>query len=261
MKVRGERECTDCGTRWSYYETGEVGCPDCGSLCSVGIDAERKRHTDASAELDLSPYREAIADADAVAGSDSDTDPVRIEGLDDVDEDLRSTLRSYLRKRGFIAGGELRPLDDTYLGARELLEAVDCYLRLREPTEEATLYVLSLLGVDTGRRPDPDDVPSSMREARGMAVARSVKAYREELGTYLDDRGGESLPTDELSVDVTTVLGRLRDRQKRIAALQGDVEPANAEVLVAAARDIGEYIREDDLDALTRAHDRLQSVG
>jgi DNA-directed RNA polymerase subunit RPC12/RpoP len=31
MKIRGERECTDCGTRWSYYDTASVECPQCGS--------------------------------------------------------------------------------------------------------------------------------------------------------------------------------------------------------------------------------------
>ncbi len=54
-----ERECTECGTRWSYYETGSIGCPACGSLHSVGLD-ERTEHTDLRVEFDLTPVRADI---------------------------------------------------------------------------------------------------------------------------------------------------------------------------------------------------------
>ena len=260
MKVRGERECTDCGTRWSYYDTGEVACPDCGSLRSVGIEPDRKRHTDAPATLDLSRFREAIADAEPGRGADAD-----LEGIDEIAVELGSTLREYLRKRGFIRGGELLPLDDTYLAARELLEVVDVYRRLRVPDEASSLYLLELLeGVDDGDRPDTDSVPPQLASARGLAVATVVEAYRDEMVTYLGDRekatgtGDEALGTD--GTDVTTVLGRLRDRTKRVRALDGDVDPAEAETLVDAAREIGAFLRKDDLDALARAHDRLADV-
>ncbi|AUX10376.1 hypothetical protein AArcSl_2761 [Halalkaliarchaeum desulfuricum] len=269
MKVRGERECTDCGTRWSYYDTGEVACPDCGSLRSVGVERERRRHTDAPATLDLTRFREAVADAEPTRGTDAD-----LEGIDEIAADLGSTLREYLRKRGFIRGGELLELDDTYLAARELLEVVDAYRRLREPDEAASLYVLELLeGADDGERPGTDAVPAQLAPARGLAVATVVEAYRDELVTYLGDLeegaafGGDTSAEEVADAtdatddtDVTTVLGKLRDRTKRVRALEGDVDPAEAETLVDAAREIGAYLREDDLDALARAHDRLADV-
>lgn len=257
MKVRGDRECTNCGARWSYYETGEIACPECGSLQSVGTDTERKRHTDAPATLDLTEFRGGIADQPATE-SVGDTLP----GLEGVATELNSTLREYLRKRGFVRADELLPLDETYLAARELLEAIDIYRRIRNPDAETSLYVLELLqGADVGDRPDPDDVPASMVEARGMAAATAVDTYRKEMTVVLEDQKRNATETGTSSgtatVDVKTVLSRLRDHCKRIEALQGDVPPTESADLVTAAREVGTYIREDDLDSLARAHDRV----
>ena len=289
MKVRGERECQGCGARWSYYETGSVECPDCGSLRSVGVD-DRTAHTDAPASLDLSPHRTRFGDA-------SGTLPA--EGVDD----LKSDLREYVRKRGFVRGGELLPLDTVYLAARELLEAVDCYDRLRDPTDADREYLLDLLtGADDGDRPATVDVPVRLREARGMAAARAVEEYRSDLLAFLDeldadtgldadigvDADGE---TDDAAGDATEVeadpetmsdeeapaptvtvagddpqsriaparalLGRLRDRAKRVEALNGDVPAADADALVDAADALGEYVRVGDGAALDRARSRL----
>ncbi|OYR40341.1 hypothetical protein [Halorubrum sp. Eb13] len=283
MKVRGERECQGCGARWSYYETGSVECPDCGSLRSVGVD-DRTAHTDAPASLDLSPHRARFGDA-------SGTLPA--EGVDD----LKSDLREYVRKRGFVRGGELLPLDTVYLAARELLEAVDCYDRLRDPTDADREYLLDLLaGADDGDRPATADVPERLREARGMAAARAVDEYRSDLLAFLDelDADGE---TNDAAVDATEVetapeveadseimsdeeapaptvtvagddpqsriaparevLGRLRDRAKRVEALNGDVPVADADALVDAADALGEYVRVGDAAALERARSQL----
>ncbi len=59
MKIRGDRECKSCGTRWSYYETGNIDCPECGSVHSVGVD-DRTEHTDSPVELDLTPLRNRV---------------------------------------------------------------------------------------------------------------------------------------------------------------------------------------------------------
>ncbi|MGQ3330614.1 DUF7117 family protein [Halorubrum sp. FL23] len=262
MKVRGERECRECGARWSYYETGSVECPDCGSLKSVGVD-DRTAHTDAPATLDLSPHRARFGDARGTLPE---------EGVDD----LKADLREYARKRGFIRGGELLPLDDAYLAARELLEAIDLYDRLRDPTDRDREYLLALLaGADDGDRPATEAVPESLREARGMATVRAVDEYRTDLLSFLDELEGvagleevddttdadASIPTVSVAGDdplsriapARALLERLRDRTKRAEALTGDVPPADADALVDAADALGEYVRTGDETALDRA--------
>ncbi|MFB6303552.1 MAG: hypothetical protein ABEH47_00175 [Haloferacaceae archaeon] len=234
MEIRGERECTECGTRWSYYETGDVACPSCGSLLSVGVD-ERTRHTATPVELDLSPHRMAI-DEGSVA---------------DAAADLKSDLREYRRRRGFIDAGDLRDLDDTFLAASELLHAVDAYARLRDPSEAERLYVLDLLrGADAGERPAPESVPESLREARGLGYAEAILDYRGEVVDWLGEGTGPG----------RRALGRVVERAKRVRALQGDVPPGNVETLVRATREVVDYLRDGDEGALTRAVDRLDRL-
>ena len=282
MKIRGERECQECGARWSYYETGSVECPDCGDLRSVGVD-DRTTHTDAPATLDLGAHRARFGDA-------SGTLPA--EGVDE----LKSDLREYVRKRGFVRGGGLLPLDGTYLAARELLEAVDCYDRLRDPADADSEYLLELLaGADDGGRPATATVPERLREARGMAAARAVDEYRSDLLAFLDEletgddsatgegsATGESSATGEgpaadgptVSVDTggdgddprsriaptRELLERLRDRAKRVEALNGDVPATDADALVDAADALGEYVRTGGDAAVERARSGLTEL-
>ena len=278
MKVRGERECRSCGTRWSYYETGSVACPACGSLRSVGVDS-RTTHTDTPVTLDLRAHRARFGDARGVLPE---------EGVDD----LKADLRAYLRRRGFINGGRLAPLDTTYLTARELLEAVDAYDRLRDPTDDDRAYLLALLaGTEEGDRPETTVVPANLREARGMAAVHAVTAYREDLTTFLDelaaagdgDRDGHGDETadgddDETAdgddgppvvVEGTDPSARvrpardrsetLRDRIKRADALGGDIDPVLADALVDAANALGEFVRTGDDAALERVDDLLET--
>ena len=281
MKIRGERECQSCGTRWSYYETGSVACPSCGDLRSIGVDA-RTAHTDAAVTLDLSAHRERFGDA---------PEALPRSGVDS----LQSDLREYCRKRGFIDGGRLAPLDDTYLAARELLEAVDCFERLRDPTDADCEYLLRLLaGADNGERPPVDEVPAALWEARGMAAVRAVKAYWSDAIDFLgeldintgtdDSDGTEADDTDETEADdadgtesgpTVAVEGerpeartgpardafeRLRDRVTRVDALGGDVPPAAADALAEAADAIGVYVRTGDEEALARADDSIDDA-
>ncbi len=282
MKVRGERECRDCGARWSYYGTGSVACPDCDSLRSVGVGG-RTTHTDAPVDLDLTAHRTRFGEARGTLPSD---------GV----EELKRDLRAYVRKRGFVRGGELRPLDATYLAARELLEAVDAYDRLRDPTDPDREYLLALLaGAEAGDRPASGDVPTALYGARGLAAAQSVSAYRDDLLTFLDelssdegrddhddhgdradhadhdDHGDRADHDDRDDRSVTVegddprsridpareILGRLRDRTNRVEALQGDVDPAVADALVDAADAVGEYVRTGDPEALDAAREGL----
>jgi uncharacterized Zn finger protein (UPF0148 family) len=263
MEIRGNRRCRSCGTEWSYYETGAVACPSCGSFTSVGTDDERRQHTDTPSTLQLEAFADRIAD----------------EPLDQYAADLQSTLRSYSRKRGFINGGELRDLDDTYLAARELIHVTDILRRSQSPTEAELLYLVAVfnsLSADqatetpltsvqthesipaqtpestpTVEWPPQEGVPPSLEAARGLAVTESCEAYRRDLRTWL-----EETPDTE----AIRTLGLLREQCKRAAALQGEIDPAHAADLLASAREIGRFLREDDSDALASARDRLDQL-
>ncbi len=233
MKVRGQRECQACGHRWSYYETGSVACPACESLRSVGVD-DRHLHTDTPATLDLSPYRTAWAD-DELAG--------RVD-------DCKADLREYVRKRGFVDGGVLQPLDDAVLAAHELLQVVDLYGRARDPTDGEERYLLALLrGADDGERPPPEDVPPAWTEARGLAYANAVADYRRDVVEWLDDHPDR---------EARRTLGTIHERVKRIQALHGDVSPTEAGSLVRATREVGEYLMEGAASSLVSARERLR---
>ncbi|WP_459191429.1 DUF7117 family protein [Halosimplex sp. J119] len=233
MKIRGERECQSCGTRWSYYETGSVVCPDCGSMRSVGLD-DPTEHTASPAALELTAIRNLVDD----------------ESLADVAEATAETCREYVRKRGFVSGGELQPLDDTYLAAAELRFAAEDVARAMRVDDDEEYYFLELLrGADRGERPAADEVPGSLRAVRGLAYARAVDAYRSDVRRYLDDHPDET---------VRSLLTTLRDQQKRVEALDGDVSPRTAGQLVYVARSIGRALIDDDETALAEAQRRLE---
>jgi hypothetical protein len=107
-------------------------------------------------------------------------------------------------------------------------------------------YVLALLnGADEGERPDPEDVPESLWAARGLAYAAAVRAYRADIRTYRED-----LDDPEQSLHE-----RLGSHVKRVRALDGDVDPEDAERLVLAARRLGDAVRGDESAVeQTRAH-------
>ncbi|MEF8853932.1 MAG: TFIIB-type zinc ribbon-containing protein [Haloarculaceae archaeon] len=234
MRVRGERECQSCGTRWSYFETGKVTCPDCGSQVSVGL-SERVEHTDDPVEFDLSSVRAAIGEAPR----------------EEVAEEAAAAARDYCRRSGFVHAGEIDPLSETYLAAAELREVGVTVARGFALAEEEELYYLSLLhGADRGGRPEPDAVPESIRDDRGRAVARGVGAYRSDLRRAVEDP----------EPAVSRTLSSLSAHRKRVDALDGDVPPREAEILVAVARDVGGYLRGEDETALARAGDRLDRL-
>lgn len=236
MEIRGERECKDCGTRWSYYETGSVSCPDCGSLHSVGVDEERRLHTADPVEFDLTEARERF-----------ETEPE-----DEALASVAKTCREFQRERGFVEAGELRDLDDAFLVAGELRHVADRLDRSFDTDDDEEVYLLRLLRGDVEGRPGPDDVPESLRAARGLAAANAVREYRRELRDWLD-------ATDvELDRPATTVLSSLDERVKRVRALEGDVPPRDADALVEAVREVVVYVRDGDETALSRAENRLR---
>ena len=235
MKIRGRRECADCGRAWSYYETGAVRCPDCGSLRSVGVDDERSLHTASPATLDLAPVRAAI-----------DEEPLRR-----LAERASERCQEFNRGYGFVDAGALQPLDDTYLAAMELRAVAGELARRMDVVNEEEWYFTRLLRADAGDRPAVEEVPSSVAAFRGLAYADAVDAYRSDLRTYLEDRPDPS---------VGRILERLDVHVRRIQALDGDVPPRHAEALVEAARDVGRHVVEGDEADLADAHARLDGL-
>lgn len=236
MKVRGERECKECGTEWSYYETGSVACPSCGSLHSVGTDEERKLHTASDAELDLTAARARLDDP---------------RGVEESAEEAAETCRAWLRRQGFLKGGELLPLSEKHLAVAELANvAGEVARRMTIDEDEEYHYVRLLQGADEGERPDPTAVPESLREARGLAVGQAVAEYVSEVRTYLDEH-----PDPE----ARTVVERIGDHAKRIRAIDGAVPPADAERLVDAARALRRYLEGEEA-ALLEAETKLDAL-
>lgn len=245
MKVRGERECRACGTRWSYYETGSVECPSCGSLRSVGV-AERKQHTDGGGDLDLSGARRAAGD-----------EPVRSAASVAEDE-----CRDYLTARGFVSGGDLLDLDDVYVAAQELKHAASIVASRLSVDDEIERYLLTLVrGAADGERPAADEIPREVRSARGLGAAAAVRAYLDDVRAYLDDvRAYVDDPDTDTPDDALRFVERLRDHEKRVQALDGDVPPETADRLVDAANAVGAYVRDGSDDAQERAVAALEEL-
>ncbi|MFT4881217.1 MAG: uncharacterized Zn finger protein (UPF0148 family) [Natronomonas sp.] len=231
MEIRGERECTDCGERWSYYETGEIQCPACDSVRSVGV-GERAEHTDGAVELDLTGVRTAV---DTITTTE-------------LAERASEEAATYVRRAGFVHAGSLERLDDTYLSAAELRRVGAELARRMQVDDAAELYLLELLRTaDSGERPGPEEVPASLHAPRGLAVAAAADAYASDIRRVRDDPGGP----------VSRVLSGVRAERKRIEALDGEVDPERAERVVRALRDLYAYLGADDEAALARAQERV----
>jgi len=226
MKIRGARECQSCDTRWSYYDTGSVACPACGSVHSVGVD-ERTEHTDSPVAFDLTPLRNRV-------------DELSTRGLAG---EVAETCREYTRKRGFIDTGDLERLDETFVAATELGAIAAAIGRGVRSSDAAELYFLDLLGgADAGERPGHEAVPNDLRVPFGLAMADAVDSYQRDVRTYLNDNADDR---------ARRLSGRIRDHRKRIEALDGDVAPADANRLLHAARDLGRFIGGDESAAIT----------
>lgn len=233
MDIRGERECRSCGARWSYYETDDIACPECNSLRSVGL-GDRQTHTTGQGALDLTPIRD-----------DVDTEPLRR-----VATRTREATKEYVRSVGFVDAGELQPLDGTFLAAMELRRVAATLARISDISDAEASYLLELLrGADRGERPEPQAVPETLHPERGLAVARSIELYQRDIGRWQDER-------EEI---VDRLLSAVTTRRKRIDALDGAVDPREAEQLFDAVRDLSQYLRTGDETALARAQERLES--
>jgi len=235
MKSRGARECKSCGSQWSYYETGSIECPECGSLRSVGVD-DRSEHTDSPVSLDLSPVVERL---------DQDS-------LESVATDAAERCQAYVRERGFIDAGDLKPLDATYVAAVELRYVAAEIARSLRVSDDEELFFLSLLrGAEAGERPPTAEIPDSFAAVRGLATAAIVDAYRRDLARYLDDHPDQS---------ARRTLGKLVDHKKRIEALDGGVPVGTSETVLQALTDLSHSVALGDETALAAAQERLADL-
>lgn len=232
MRVRGRRLCLECETAWSYFDAGEITCPNCGSMWSRGLDRNRTLHTDSPVELDLEEARQLAAD----------------RPLSEVASTVADAARSYLARRGFIHEGDLGPLDDQYVRAAELRQVAAALGSRLDPDASAERYFLTLLAADEDH---PEAVPPSLRQAHGLASVRAVEAYATDLGRWLRDH------PDDAGRDC---LGRLRDHVRRGAALDGDIPPDDADRLLDAARALGDYLRPDGTVGLDRVRHGLDEL-
>lgn len=235
MKIRGHRRCKECGTEWSYYDAGEISCPGCGSLHSVGTDDEPTLHTATATTLDLTPIRSAI-----------DSEP-----LERLAERAEERAKSFLGGYGFIDGGDMQPLDDVYLATTEL-RYVGAELRRRmEVTNEEEAYFTDLLRADEGTRPPSTAVPQSMHAIRGLAYATASREYRSDLRTYLQEHPDPTLdgPMEQLSSHI-----------RRFQALDGDVPPEQSAALISASRALGQCSLDGDEKHLARFQECLDAL-
>ncbi len=238
MKIRGERECKSCHTRWSYYETGSVGCPACGSLHSVGLD-NRSEHTDTPVILTLTSVRNAV---DELTNTE-------------LASRARDHCRTYRQQRGFLRGGSLRDLDESYLAAGELEQVADILSHRLSISDAEELYFLTLLReADDGNRPAAAAIPPSLHVARGLATATAVDTYRRELKTWLTEHERDLERTERATVEA------LGDHVTRIQLLEGDIPPETAETLVRATRELTRALRDGEKKALATAQDRLERL-
>ncbi len=196
MEIRGERECLDCGETWSYFETREPECPECGSLRSRAVE---------DAEEDTSG---AVETGDLLTRFGSD--------FAGALEEAEDRCREYTSRAGFVEGGELLPPEPVYVMACEVKHVAAEFVGNREPTEDERRYVVALVeGVGKDDPPAPDERPESLDAAHNRAVAETVEEYAKEMSRYLRSSG----KTD-------TRIEEARDLAKRTQATDGDEDDA-----------------------------------
>jgi len=196
MEIRGERECLDCGETWSYFETREPACPDCGSLRSRAVE-DGDEDTAAAVET-----------GDLLTRFGSDFGAAL--------EEAEDRCREYTSRAGFVEGGELLPPSPVYVMACEVKHVASEFVGEREPTDKEREYVVSLVeGVEDEEPPSPGERPETLDAAHNRAVAETVEAYAKELSRYLRN-------LDEADARVEEA----RDLAKRTQATDGDADDA-----------------------------------
>lgn len=238
MRMRAARTCLSCGAEWSYFERQAFACPDCGSHRSTARSGAPTLHTHGDPEFDLG-WLSASLDADPI----------------DAVVELESACRDYLREAGFIENGQLRDLPDRYVTIAELAIAGRYGGTITEAAsgdDRFAGYLLALFrGLLEDERPDPEDVPPSAAWILGLGVARAANAYRRDCRRWLRHVAeGRREPT----------LGSLGDYVARIEALDGEVDPAVSEAVLAATRAVGRAVQSGDEDDRAAARAALAEI-
>ncbi|MDY6780397.1 MAG: hypothetical protein SV760_07620 [Halobacteria archaeon] len=232
MEISGERECLECGSRWSYFDTREVACPDCGSLRSKSVSGTKGFDTASSGETGPEGSgrggrrepRDERAGSEEGAGTKDEGDPLNLSDLvPELGADFEGALseieercRSYTSRHGFVRGGELRPPEPRYVMACELKHAADILGR-EGATEDEREYVVDLIhGLNAGDPPDPSRRPESLEAAHNLAVAETVTEYALDLSKY-------ARATD---ADVPGEVEVAREKAKRTEATEGEEDDA-----------------------------------
>lgn len=239
MRIRGERECVDCGTRWSYYETGSITCPDCSSLQSVACD-DPTQHTTTEAELDLTDVRADIETA----------------SLADLAAETADRCRAHVRQLGFIHGGEPRaPTNREFVAAELAQVARQIKLGTGDGPAVESHFLELLRGVEAGTRPDPGAVPKACWAPRAAGYATVLRSFRRELASWSRDH--------ETGSTARRALERFDTHVTRLDQLAGPVPPGSVEPLVAASRSLATGLagEEGDLERTLELLGELDQLG
>lgn len=207
MEIRGERECLECGSTWSYFEIGSVECPECGSIRSRSISTPER-------------------DTSTVIGIDTDelVEELGTNFKDGLSDALES-CRSYVTRQGFVEGGDLQPPEVRYVMACEVVEICEAFTTpdRQDISKEEKKYVVDLVrGLRNGN--PPDERPESLDDYHNLAVARTVERYAKDVTRYARSNG-LSVPSgveDARSAAKRTkaTLGREEDAVKGLRSLR-----------------------------------------
>ena len=191
MEIRGERECLECGSTWSYFESREVCCPECGSIKSQSMSSPRMDNT---TDIDL-------VDSEVLGGLSDD--------LDSALSTLEERCREYTGKTGFVERGDLKPPSPRYVMACEVKQIAAIYDANQLTGDDRRYFVDLVHGLRDG---EPPEKPSGELEyIHNTAIAETVRDYATEVERYARKR----------SVDVPGEMERARSLAKRTLATEG----------------------------------------
>ncbi|MFB6253304.1 MAG: hypothetical protein ABEI06_01680 [Halobacteriaceae archaeon] len=236
MEIKGYRECRECGHQWSYYETGNVQCPECGSIKSTGLD-ERTLHTNNPVEIDITSIQSLVSN-----------DEFRQAGQRAAKE-----ARNYTIKRGFIHKGDLIRCDERIFSCHELRNLGNYINRTASITEETEYYFIETIqAVKNSGRPDQQAIPKNLRSIRGLAYARAAKDYLNDVTTWIEYADHE-LPSGG-------VLERTKENIKRVEALDGDISIGDSERIYEIVANLYSYCTTGEISTYEQIEEYLSNL-